>query len=213
MRRILLAIVLLLAPPSASAARFEPAYVGAGTLKIPGIAFDIVGMAQAGPTLSTSEGSAEFQRALKVSFAANGVTLGLHTISVAAFFGSGFDGLEDEESMATAFLINGGCDLGIAVLGLATGIDLLQRRNASGLRGTDLGISAGWSGWVNIAMGSFGAAWFGPMMIFGLLAADEAWGDIEIGEKKPAVEIGGKKPAVELRFEPRGAGFALTGRF
>ena len=202
----LLVLPLLLAlalPRPASARDFEPLFIGVGTLKIPGIAFDVVGMVQAGPTLNTTEGSEEFRRALRTSFVANGITLGLHTVSVAAFLGSGFDARQEEESVALSFLVNGACDLGIAVLGLASGIDLLQRRRASGLQGTDLGISAGWSGWVNVVMGGFGAAWFGPMMIGGLLAADEVVD--ELPEEAP--------PGPSIRIAPMPSGILVTGTF
>ena len=104
--------------------------------------------------------------------------------------------------MAPSFLINAICDLTIAVMGMATGVELLLQRGAAGITDTEMGVGATWSAAVNIVMGGFGALWFLPMTVGALIGATEAWASL------PPTS-----PIHSIALVPQGAGAALVGRF
>lgn len=176
MRRLLplLALVLLCSAPAAAKADFNPIFFALGAAKLPGVAFDAVGAARVAPHLEGFEGDA-LRNAGQASFTSNLVTLGLHSASIAAFFVGSFVAEDWEEVLAPVFLFNAGADLAIAVMGLVTGVDLLLQRNAAGIEGTEAGAGATWSAAVNLTMGGFGAIWFLPMTIGGLIGASDAF--------------------------------------
>ncbi len=130
------------------------------------------------------------------------MTLGLHGVSIGAFWVVSFLDLDLEDAMAPTFLLNGIADFTIAVMGLATGVELLLQRDASGIAGTEKGVGATWSAAVNIVMGGFGALWFLPMTIGGLVSAGEAWASLPH-----------RSPIKAIALVPQGAGVAVVGRF
>jgi len=174
---------------------------GLGSAKLPGVAFDIVAAVQVGPYLEVDGVPDGYTRAVKASFASNLVTLGLHTASIAGFYVGAF--ADDEDALGGVLLLNAGCDLAIAVLGIATGVDLLIRREAAGVMDTDPGFGATWSSVVNIVMGAFGGLWFTPMLIGGLVAADEMSSLMPVLQDK----------AVAVWLEPSPSSITLRGRF
>lgn len=193
-----------LAVPSQARAEFRPVWVGIGAVRFPGVAFDVVGALQIGTRLEGIVPDNGFDRAARASFAGNLACAGLHAAEVAVFFGAGFSSaLGEDGASAAAGLIGSGLNLGVAVVGLTTGVDLLVRIKPAGLKGTDLGIGATWSGAVNVAMGGMGALWFVPLLVVGLIGADEVADDVEIGSVAP----------VSIRFEPTPSGLRLSGRW
>ncbi len=203
MRRLLplFAILLLSGAPSVAKADFNPIFMALGAAKLPGVAFDAVGAARIAPHLELFEGEA-LGNAARASFASNLVTLGLHTGSIAAFFVGAFVDEDWEEVMAPVFLFNAAADLSIAVMGLVTGVDLLLQRNAAGIEDTELGVAATWSAAVNLTMGGFGALWFLPMTIGGLIGASDAF------SMAPS-----QGPVRALAVVPQPSGVLVVGRF
>ena len=130
---------------------FEPVPVGLGAAKIPGVPFDIIAAAQVGPYLDY-EGHEGLRDALRAGFTSNLVTAGLHTISIASLWGAGFS--EDEDAMLGATIINASSDVAIAVMGIATGVDILLKRPVAGIEGTDVDVGARWTAYINLVMGS-----------------------------------------------------------
>ena len=174
---ILLLSGLLLAPLPAVAdpgSGFRPIFVGLGFVKAPGIAFDLVGGFRVLPHLSTLDATPGLGDAARFSLVSNFVTAGLHAVSIATMVRAGTNRAWDTDQ-ATLFgcMTNAVADLGVAVLGLSSGVDLVVRVKAAELTKTDAGIGASWSGWVNIVMGSLGAVWFVPMVAGGLLGWSE----------------------------------------
>lgn len=202
---VVLVIALTLGLPTPAAARqgFRPVFVGLGFTKLPGVPFDIVGAAQIGPHLGTYDRVPGLGRAARLSFVSNLVSAGLHTFSISTMLAAGTRRrLDDERATMLACFTNAGADLGIAVLGLASGIDMVVRVRASDLLGTDPGIAAGWSGWVNIVMGSLGVIWFVPAITVGLLA----WNELEESLPEDEVPAG---PKLSWSVGPGGLGMAL----
>jgi len=204
MRRLLpllaLAAALGASTPGAARADFSPVFFTLGAAKVPGIAFDIVGGARLGPSLSLLDQTDALRRSARASFASNWVTLGLHSVSIGALWVASLGDFDLEERLVGAFSINAVADITIGVLGLVTGIDLLLQRNAAGLTGTELGTAATWSAAVNIAMGSFGVLWFLPMTIGALVGATDIFGSVD-------------RSGPTFAIVPNGAGAALIGRF
>ncbi len=208
MRRVIpvLALALLCAaaaPKDAHADDFEPLLMGLGIAKLPGPAFDIIGGVRILQDFDQFEEPA-LRRAATASMISNWVTLGLHTASIGSFVVASFVGDDLEERIIPAFAINGIADLAIAVMGIATGVDLLLNTRAAGLTGTPLGISATWSSIVNIVMGSFGGLWFLPMSIGALVAANEVfawnWERSESAVASLRVDPGPTSVGVTIRF-------------
>jgi len=209
MRRVIpvLALTLLCAfaaPRSAHAVDdFEPLLMGLGIAKIPGIAFDAVGGFRILSDINNFEEPA-LRRAAEASMVSNFVTLGLHTLSVTSFFVGSLHGDDIEDRILPTFAINGIADLSIAVLGIATGVDLWLQIKAAGITGTPLGISATWSSVVNLVMGSFGGVWFLPMAVGALVSANELYG-LHWEPKDSAL--------ASIRIDPGPTSVSIHGRF
>jgi hypothetical protein len=203
---VLLLALFLLSPSTALARRgFRPVFVGLGFTKLPGVPFDVIAASQVGPHLREYDAVPGLGRAARFSFVSNLVSAGLHTFSIGTMLAAGTQRrLDDEHATILACFTNAGADLGIAVLGLASGIDLVVRVKASDLQGTDPGIAAGWSGWVNIVMGSLGVIWFVPAIVVGLLAWNEVEEDLPEDEVPPDVA-----PRLSLLAGPGSVGFTL----
>ncbi len=206
LRRLLPALVLGLAfalpslPSGAQAQDFRPVFIGLGSAKIPGIPFDFIAASRAEPYLDW-EGHEGLRNAIRASYISNLVTGGLHSLSVGSFMIAGF--AEDDEAIPVALLINAGCDVAIAVMGLATGLDVLLNREPANVEGTDVEVGAKWTGWMNVVMGGFGALWFAPMVIAALVTAEE----FVLG---PVIEGPGR---LALRLELLPTGIGLRGRW
>lgn len=206
MRRLLplfvFAVALGAQTPAAARADFSPVFFTLGAAKLPGVAFDIVGGARLGPSLTGLTQTDALRRSAQASFASNWITLGLHSVSIGTMWVAALGDFDTEERLVFAFSVNAVADLSIGVLGLVTGIDLLLQRNAAGLTGTELGTAATWSAAVNIAMGSFGVLWFLPMTVGALIGATDVFGSLTP-----------KSEGVMIALVPNGAGAALVGRF
>lgn len=206
MSRRLLPVLLLAATlgtlaPTTAKAEFNPLFFALGVAKVPGLAFDGVAAARLSPYLGQFPTEAS-ERAAQAAFVSNFVTLGLHGVSIGSFFVVSFLDLDVEEALVPSFLINGVADLSIAVLGLATGVELLLQRDAAGIDGTEIGVGATWSAAVNIVMGGFGALWFLPMTVGALVGASDLFSALP-----------DRSPVKALALVPNGAGAALIGRF
>ncbi len=206
MRRLLPALVLTLAfalpslPGAAAAQEFRPVFIGLGSAKIPGIPFDFIAASRAQPYLDW-DGHDGLRDAIRAAYVSNLVTGALHSVSVGSFMVAGF--AEDDEVMPVALLVNAGCDVAIAVMGLATGLDVLLNREPADIEGTDVEVGAKWTGWMNVVMGGFGALWFAPMVIAALVTAEE----FVLG---PVIEGPGRL-ALQIELLPTGIG--LRGRW
>jgi hypothetical protein len=198
---IALGLLLGVSAPGAARAEFHPIFFSLGVAKLPGVAFDAVGAARLQPYLGQFPTEAS-ERAAQSAYVSNLVTLGLHGVSIGGLWLVSFLDLDAEEAMAPSFLLNAVCDLTIAVMGLATGVELLLQRDAAGIDGTEIGVGATWSAAVNITMGGFGALWFLPMTVGGLIGASEAWASLPP-----------RSPVRALAVVPQGAGAAVVGRF
>ncbi len=204
-RKLLPLIALVLAlgtlAPTPARADFNPLFFSLGIAKLPGLAFDGVAAGRLAPYIGLFPTEAS-ERAAQAAWASNFITAGLHGLSIGSLWLVSFLDLDAEEAMAPSFLINAICDLTIAVMGMATGVELLLQRGAAGITDTEMGVGATWSAAVNIVMGGFGALWFLPMTVGALIGATEAWASL------PPTS-----PIHSIALVPQGAGAALVGRF
>ncbi len=165
---------ILLLSLDAEARRIRPVYLGLGMVKAPGVGFDLVGAVQVAPYLTRWPTTSALGRATRFAFVSNLVTAGLHVTGMGAMLRAGLDrSMSEEEVLTASCLTNAVTDLSVGILGLSSGIDLLVRARGEGLAGTEEGISAGWSAWVNIVMGGLGVVWFVPMVVGTVVGLDE----------------------------------------
>lgn len=208
----LLALLLALLLPRPAQADINPVYLGLGLLKTPGIAFDVVGAAFVRPHLEVFDSGSRMHRATRAAFASHLVSLGLHSVSIGAFMVGAVVDEDWEDTVGPIFLINGIADISIGVMGLVTGIDILMAKSTVDIQGTPQGIGATWSGIVNIAMGTFGILWFGPMLIGGMIGiAEMAVVDKRDEDSRIAVRL--RPPPIKARLVPTAGGMVLTGTF
>ena len=208
----LLALVLALLLPAPAKADINPVYLGLGLLKVPGIAFDVVGAAFVRPHLTVFESGSRMHRATQAAFVSHLVSLGLHSVAIGSFMVGSVVDADWEDTVGPVFLINGATDLAIGVMGLVTGVDILMAKSTVDVRGTPEGIGASWSGIVNIAMGTFGILWFGPMLIGGMIGvAEMAAADPPPEDARIALRA--RKPWVQATLTPTAGGLVISGRF
>lgn len=206
----LLFVLLLCAPKPAAADEVNPVFLALGGLKVPGIAFDIVGAGFLGPHLETFDTGSRMHRSTQAAFASHLVSLGLHTLSVGSFMAGAFADWED--AVGPVFLINAGADITIGVMGILTGLDILMSKSTVEIKGQNEGVSATWSGVLNIAMGSFGVLWFSPMLIGGLVGvAKLAVAPRDGPESRIALRV--RRPQVWATLVPSPTGVTPTGIF
>lgn len=206
----LLFSLLLFTPKPAAADDVNPVFLALGGLKVPGLAFDIVGASFIGPHLNTFDAGSRMHRSTRAAFASHLVSLGLHTLSVGSFMVGGF--ADWKEAIGPIFLINAGADITIGVMGLLTGMDILLSKSTVNINGEAEGLSATWSGVINIAMGTFGILWFSPMLIGGLIGVSEfAVAPRDGPESRIAMRA--RRPHVRAALIPSPTGLTVVGVF
>ena len=206
----LLVSLFLLAPRPAAADDVNPVFLALGGLKVPGLAFDVVGAAFARPQLEVFESGSRMHRSVRAAFASHIVSLGLHTVSISAFVVGGV--ADWEEAIGPVFLINAACDIAIGVMGLLTGVDVLLAKQTVDIKGSTSGIATSWSGVLNIAMGTFGILWFSPMLIGGIIGVSEL-AVAPTDPRESRIALRARPLRVRAAVLPSAGGLTVVGRF
>jgi hypothetical protein len=198
-------LVLLLTPALPARADTGRQIAAAGFftlagLQIPAAAFEFASYSRLNTELGGWEGDASFGDKAHSAATANLAGGILHSAKFLAWTLAGMGAMGEVETLPLAMvLLNGGLDMGNAIMGVTSGAILLGAKRNADVAGTPMGEAATLSGVVHLVFGSISAIITLPELLIGLFGVI-ATADLD-------------RPARDVRFAISPTGFTLSGRF
>ncbi len=197
--------ILLMPAPSARAGDTGRQVAAAGCftlagLQIPAAAFEFASYSRLHTELGTWNGDAVFADKARASATGNLVGGILHSTKFLAWTLAGMGAMGEVEGLPLAMvLLNGGLDMGNAIMGITLGAIILGARRNVDIAGTPMGEVSSLSGIVHLVFGSISAIITLPEILVGLVGVI-ATADLD-------------RPLPAVRFAISPTGFTLSGRF